>query len=260
MKRNLLMTAIFGLILLLSACNGNGENESESNGEESSEGETQETGEETGEESEEGGEETSGEASSLSADELIDGAVENWSDTESYELNQIYNMSNGEDSNSIRTITTHSDQNELKVAINSNDVTTTHYIIDGEHYIYKGESLELQDEDMDIENSAYSDLIGQLENYRSGEVTETDNGYSLAVQFENQEDISSLLTEGAGDIIEDADDISGEMTLSFDSDYKYEGGELNAVVNSDGEEYELSSTILIERIGNIPVIEKPSRM
>ena len=50
------------------------------------------------------------------------------------------------------------------------------------------------------------------------------------------------------------------MTLSFDSDYKYEGGELNAVVNSDGEEYELSSTILIERIGNIPVIEKPSRM
>ena len=256
MKRNLLLTTIFGLMLLLAACNGNDENDSESTGEESSEEGTEESEGETSEESEDG----SGEASSLSADELIDGAQENWSDTESYELNQVYNMSSGEDSNPIRTITTHSDQNELKIAINSDDLTTTHYIIDGEHYIYKGESLELQDEDMDIENSAYSDLIGQLENYRSGEVTETENGYSLAVQFENQEDISGLLTEEASGIIEDADDISGEMTLTFDSEYKYDGGELTAVVNSDGEEYELSSTISIERIGNIPVIEKPSGM
>ncbi len=256
MKRNLLLTTIFGLMLLLAACNGNDENDSESTGEESSEEGTEESEGETSEESEDG----SGEASSLSADELIDGAQENWSDTESYELNQVYNMSSGEDSNPIRTITTHSDQNELKIAINSDDLTTTHYIIDGEHYIYKGEALELQDEEMDIENSAYSDLISRLDNYRSGEVTETENGYSLAVQFENQEDISGLLTEEASGIIEDADDISGEMTLTFDSEYKYDGGELTAVVNSDGEEYELSSTISIERIGNIPVIEKPSGM
>ena len=255
MKRNLLLTAIFGTMLLLSACNvGNG-NDSESTEEENSE-ETSETEGENGG----GSEEESGETSALSANELIDGAQENWEDTESYELNQIYMISNGEDSNPIRTITTHSDQNELKVAINSNDLTTTHYIIDGEHYIYKGEELELQDEEMDIENSSYSDLTSQLDNYRSGEVSETENGYTLAVQFENQEDISGLLTEEASDIIEDGDEISGEMTLAFDSDYKYEGGELNAVIDSDGEEYELSSTVSIERVGNIPVIEKPSGM
>lgn len=254
MKKNLLLTAIFGLILLLSACNGDAGNDSESTEEESSE-ETTETEEDTG-----GNGEESGETSSLSADELIDGAQENWGETESYELNQIYMISNGEDSDPIRTITTHSDQNELKVAVNSNDLTTTHYIIDGEHYIYKGEELELQDGEIDIENSTYSDLLSQLDNYRSGEVTETENGYSLTVQFENQEDISSLLTEEVAGIIEDGDVVSGEMTLTFDSDYKYDGGELDAVVNSDGEEYELSSTVSIGRIGNIPVIEKPSGM
>lgn len=255
MKKNLLMTAIFGTMLLLFACNGDDGNGSESTEEENTE-ETTETEEENGG----GSEEESGETSALSTDELIDGAQENWGDTESYELNQIYMISSGEDSNPIRTITTHSDQNELKVAINSNDLTTTHYIIDGEHYIYKGEELELQDEEMNIENSSYSDLISQLDNYRSGEVSETENGYTLSVQLENQEDISALLTEEASDIIEDGDEISGEMTLTFDSDYKYEGGELNAVITSDGEEYELSSTISIERVDNIPVIEKPSGM
>lgn len=256
MKKNLLLTMMLGLLLLLSACNGDTESDSESAEGENSEEQPSETEEETGGENEE----ESGGASALSADELIDGAQENWADTESYELNQIYNMSSGEDSNPIRTITTHSDQKELKVAINSDDLTTTHYIIDGEHYIYKGEELELQEEEMNIENSAYSDLLSQLDNYRSGEVTETENGYSLAVQFENQEDISGLLSEDATGIIEDGDDVSGEMTLTFDDDYKYNGGELTAVVNSDGEEYELSSTISIERVGNIPVIEKPSGM
>lgn len=256
MKKNLLLTMMLGLLLLLSACNGDTESDPESGEEGNSEEQTSETEEETGPENEE----ESGEASALSADELIDGAQENWADTESYELNQIYNMSSGEDSNPIRTITSRSDQNELKVAINSNDLTTTHYIIDGEHFIYKGEELELQEEEIDIANSAYSDLLNQLDNYRSGEVTETENGYSLAVQFENQEDINGLLPEDAAEIIEDGDDVSGEMTLTFDEEYKYNGGELTAVVNSDGEEYELSSTISIERVGNIPVIEKPSGM
>lgn len=256
MKKNLLPTMMLGLLLLLSACNGDTESDSESTEGESSEEQPSETEEETGD----GTAEESGEASALSADELIDGAQENWADAESYELNQIYMISGGEDSNPIRTITTHSDQNELKVAINSDDLTTTHYIIDGEHYIYKGEELELQEEEMNIENSAYSDLLSQLDNYRSGEVTETENGYSLAVQFENQEDISGLLSEDATGIIEDGEEVSGEMTLTFDEEYKYNGGELTAVINSDGEEYELSSTISIERIGNIPVIEKPSGM
>lgn len=255
MNKKLLTTMMLGFLLLLSACNGNTESDSESGEEGNSEEQPSET-----EESGDGNEEESGEASVLSADELIDGAQENWADTESYELNQIYVIENREDSNPIRTITTHSDQNELKIAVNSDDLTTTHYIIDGEHYIYKGEELELQDGEVDIENSTYSDLLSQLDNYRSGEVTETENGYSLDVQFENQEDTGALLSEDAAGIIEDGDDVSGGLTLTFDDEYKYDGGELTAVINSDGEEYELSSTISIERIGNIPVIEKPSGM
>ena len=256
MKKNLLLTTMFGLLLLLAACNGDAENESDTTGE-SSEEEPAETTEETADEADT---ESSDEASALSADELIDEAQENWSGTESYELNQIYNISGEEDADPIRTITTHSDQNELKVAINSDDVTTTHYIIDGEHYIYRDDALEFQEETVDMENSTYDDLLTQLDNYRSGEVSETDEGYTLAVQFENQDDISTLLTEETSELIAEADDISGEMTLTFDDEFKYDGGELTSVISSDGEEYELSSNISIERIGNIPVIEKPSGM
>lgn len=256
MKKNLLLATMFGLLLFLTACNGDTENDSES-AEESSE---EETAENTDETTDGADTESSDEASTLSADELIDEAQENWSGTESYELNQIYNISGEDDSDPIRTITTHSDQNELKVAINSNDVTTTHYIIDGEHYIYKDDELEFQEEALDMENSSYDDLLTQLDNFRSGEVSETDDGYTLAVQFENQDDISTLLTEEASELITEADDISGEMTLTFDDDFKYDGGELTGVISSDGEEYELSSNISIERIGNIPVIEKPSGM
>lgn len=254
MKKRLLMMTIFGLVLILSACNG----DSEESG--STEENADETTEEPAENSEESMEEDSGSEAGISADELIDAAQDEWGGVDSYELNQINMIDSGDDSHSVRTITTHSDQNELKVEINHNERITTHYIVDNEHYIYSDDELEPQTEAVNIDNTSYGNLISQLDNYRSGEVSETEDGYSLNMQIENAEDASALLSDEVSGLLEEADDISGDITLTFDSEYQYDGGEMAAQLVSEGEDIELSSNISIENVDNIPVIEKPSGM
>lgn len=256
MKKRFLLMAIFGLVLLLSACNGDAE---DSGSTEEDSGETTETTEDTSEDVEENSEE-SGDETELSADELIDDAQAEWGETDSYELNQVYIIENGGEPDTVRTITTHSDQDELKVEINHNNATVTHYIVDDEHYIYSGDQLEPQPEAPGIEGTAYRDLIGQLDRYRSGEVSVTDEGYHLTVQIDDAEDASEMLSEEMSALLQESDDISGEINLTFDDEYRYTGGDLAAVLVSGGEEIDLSSNIGIENIDNIPVIEKPSGM
>lgn len=260
MKKRFLLMTIFTFVLILSACNG-GEEEPENSGdpdetEEASE--TSDTAEEPSDDTEEDGE--SGDAPQISADELIDSTQEAWGGTDSYELNQVYMIEGGEVSESVRTITTHSDQNELKVEINRDDATVTHYIVENQHYIYSGHEMEPQPEAPDIEGTAYSDLIGQLDAYRSGEAAGTDGGYTLTAQIENMEDAENLLSGEMSGLLQEAEDISGEITLTFDDEYRYTGGEMTAELAGGGETFDLSSSMTIENINNIPVIEKPSGM
>ncbi len=254
MKKRFLLMTMFVFILILSACSGDGEEAGDGSREPA---ETEDTAEETSGEDESADE--SGEESEISADGLIDAAQEEWGEADSYELNQVF-MIDGGDEAAIRTITTHSDQDELKVEINHDNGTVTHYILDDAHYIYRGDKMELQEGTPGIEGTAYRDLIGGLDRYRSGEAGRTDGGYELTVQIEGAEDAEGLLSGEAGDMLGEAEDISGEIILTFDDEYRYTGAEMTASLVSGGEETGLSSTISIKNINNIPVIEKPSGM
>lgn len=255
MKMRFLLMIIFAFLLILSACNGDEEAPADS-GEETDEADG--TAEETSDESEESPD--ADEEPAISADELIDSAQEEWGETDSYELNQVYMIEGDEMSESIRTITTHSDQNELKVEINRDDATVTHYIVDDSYHIYSGHEMEQQPEAPDIGGTTYGDLISQLDPYRSGEAAGTDEGYTLTVQIEDMEDAENLLTDEMSGLLQAAEDISGEINLTFDEEYRYTGGEMTAVLVSGGEEIDLSSSMTIEDVNNIPVIEKPNGM
>lgn len=261
MKKRFLLMTIFTFVLILSAC-GSEEEAPENSGESPDEAEetaeTSDTAEDAAGDTEEDGE--SSEAPQISADELIDSAQEEWGETDSYELNQVYTVEGGDVSESIRTITTHSDQNELKVEINRDDATVTHYIVEDQHYIYSNHEMQPQAEAPDIEGTAYSDLIGRLDPYRSGEVAGTDEGYTLTRQIGSIEDAENLLSGEISGLLGEAEDISGEIILTFDDEYRYTGGEMTAELMSGGETFDLSSSFTIENINNIPVIEKPSGM
>ena len=259
MKKRFLLMTMFALVLILSACNGD-EDDAGSSEEESDEtADTTETTEEASENEEEDREE-SGDESEISADELIDAVQDEWGGTDSYELNQVFLIEDGDTSDAVRMIITHSDQDELKVAINHIEATVTHYIFEDEHYIYSGNQFEQQTEPLDIDGTAYRDLIDDLDRYRSGEAQSSEDGYGLTMQVEDAEDAENLLSEEMADLLQAADDVSGDINLTFDEEYRYTGGEMTAVLVNDGEEMELSSTFTIENINNIPVIEKPSGM
>ncbi|CAM4163233.1 hypothetical protein [Lacicoccus alkaliphilus] len=263
MKKRFLLMTMFTLVLILSACNGDEEDAGSSEEGSGETADTTETTEETTEESSGNGEEDREEANGepeTSADELIDAAQDEWGETDSYELNQVFLIEDGDTSDAVRMITTHSDQDELKVAINHIEATVTHYIFEDEHHIYSGNQFEQQAEAMDIDGTAYRDLISDLDRYRSGGVERSEDGYELMMQVEDAEDAENLMSEEMADLLQAADDVSGEITLTFDEEYRYTGGEMTAVLVNDGEETELSSTFTIENINNIPVIEKPSGM
>lgn len=242
MKKTL--AALFGSILILSACSAEEQPAEESTSEESAEENT---------------EETAGNSDITSA-ELIQNAVENSDGITSYEAQQSFKITMPDEESTIRTITTYGGQNEFKLSINNNGDIVTHYVVEGDHFMYTGNEVVDTDETVEIEGSDYQTIVASLENYPEGEVSELEEGYALTVNVSDMSSFSNLLDEETLTAVEAAESINGTMQLYFDAEYKFTGSELTADLVDEGEDITIHSTVDYTNIDNVDMIEKPHNM
>lgn len=242
MKKTL--AALFGSILILSACSAEEQPAEESTSEESAEENT---------------EETAGNSDITSA-ELIQNAVENSDGITSYEAQQSFKITMPDEESTIRTITTYGGQNEFKLSINNNGDIVTHYVVEGDHFMYTGNEVVDIEETVEIEGSDYQTIVASLENYPEGEVSELEEGYALTVNVSDMSSFSNLLDEETLTAVEAAESINGTMQLYFDAEYKFTGSELTADLVDEGEDITIHSTVDYTNIDNVDMIEKPHNM
>lgn len=242
MKKTL--AALFGSILILSACSAEEQPAEESTSEESAEENT---------------EETAGNSDITSA-ELIQNAVENSDGITSYEAQQSFKITMPDEESTIRTIMTYGGQNEFKLSINNNGDIVTHYVVEGDHFMYTGNEVVDTDETVEIEGSDYQTIVASLENYPEGEVSELEEGYALTVNVSDMSSFSNLLDEETLTAVEAAESINGTMQLYFDAEYKFTGSELKADLVDEGEDITIHSTVDYTNIDNVDMIEKPHNM
>lgn len=242
MKRTL--AALFGSILILSACSAEEQPAEESTSEESAEENT---------------EETAGNSDITSA-ELIQNAVENSDGITSYEAQQSFKITMPDEESTIRTIMTYGGQNEFKLSINNNGDIVTHYVVEGDHFMYTGNEVVDTEETVEIEGSDYQTIVASLENYPEGEVSELEEGYALTVNVSDMSSFSNLLDEETLTAVEAAESINGTMQLYFDAEYKFTGSELKADLVDEGEDITIHSTVDYTNIDNVDMIEKPHNM
>lgn len=242
MKKTL--AALFGSILILSACSAEEQPAEESTSEESAEENT---------------EETAGNSDITSA-ELIQNAVENSDGITSYEAQQSFKITMPDEESTIRTITTYGGQNEFKLSINNNGDIVTHYVVEGDHFMYTGNEVVDTEETVEIEGSDYQTIVASLENYPEGEVSELEEGYALTVNVSDMSSFSNLLDEETLTAVEAAESINGTMQLYFDAEYKFTGSELTADIADEGEDITIHSTVDYTNIDNVDMIEKPHNM
>lgn len=242
MKKTL--AALFGSILILSACSAEEQPAEESTSEESAEENT---------------EETAGNSDITSA-ELIQNAVENSDGITSYEAQQSFKITMPDEENTIRTIMTYGGQNEFKLSINNNGDIVTHYVVEGDHFMYTGNEVVDTEETVEIEGSDYQTIVASLENYPEGEVSELEEGYALTVNVSDMSSFSNLLDEETLTAVEAAESINGTMQLYFDAEYKFTGSELKADLVDEGEDITIHSTVDYTNIDNVDIIEKPHNM
>lgn len=242
MKKTL--AALFGSILILSACSAEEQPAEESTSEESAEENT---------------EETAGNSDITSA-ELIQNAVENSDGITSYEAQQSFKITMPDEENTIRTIMTYGGQNEFKLSINNNGDIVTHYVVEGDHFMYTGNEVVDTEETVEIEGSGYQTIVASLENYPEGEVSELEEGYALTVNVSDMSSFSNLLDEETLTAVEAAESINGTMQLYFDAEYKFTGSELKADLVDEGEDITIHSTVDYTNIDNVDMIEKPHNM
>lgn len=242
MKKTL--AALFGSILILSACSAEEQPAEESTSEESAEENT---------------EETAGNSDITSA-ELIQNAVENSDGITSYEAQQSFKITMPDEENTIRTIMTYGGQNEFKLSINNNGDIVTHYVVEGDHFMYTGNEVVDTEETVEIEGSDYQTIVASLENYPEGEVSELEEGYALTVNVSDMSSFSNLLDEETLTAVEAAESINGTMQLYFDAEYKFTGSELKADLVDEGEDITIHSTVDYTNIDNVDMIEKPHNM
>lgn len=252
MKRTLV--ALFGSLMILSACSGGQETADEETAEETTGSESEETAEEGGEESKNPGD------SNMTAADLISGAIENSQDVKSYEARQTFDMTGPELDSTVQTIMTYGEQDEFKLSVNNDGNILTHYVVDGGHFIYADNQISETDGTLEVEGSDYQTVVAGLENYPEGEIAALEEGYSLTVPIEDQADLEGVLDEAAAAAVESADSITGTLQLYFKGDNTFTGSELEATVTSADGEYTVHSTVDYTNIGNIDVIEKPHNM
>ncbi|WP_031544526.1 hypothetical protein [Salinicoccus luteus] len=246
MKKLLLLA----VMLLLAACG----NEADESGAGNPEGQSEETTESSE------GEPQSEADGAMDASDLIDEASSAWGDTVSYEARQTSTISSGESQYVVRTITTRSEADEIKVEVDDGQEIKTHYIVEGEHFIYQGGSTEAQDEPREIGASQYGALISDLEPYREGTVSEFESGYELRYTLDEKEDAEPFFNDGMTDAFDDVDTFSGQVTLQFNEQYQYTGAEFTLTVGSGDDEMNIISNITMDRIGEVDRIEKPKNM
>ena len=252
MKRTL--AALFGSILILSACSG-GEEEQPAD-----ENTSEETADQAADETaEENTEETAGNSDITSA-ELIQSAVENSDGITSYEAQQSFKITMPDEESTIRTIMTYGGQNEFKLSVNNNGDIVTHYVVEGDHFMYAGNEVVDTEETVEIEGNDYQTIVASLEDYPEGEVSALDEGYALTVNVRDMSGFSNLVDEETLEAVETAESINGTMQLYFDAEYTFTGSELKADLTDEGEDITIHSTVDYTNIDNVDMIEKPHNM
>lgn len=252
MKRTL--AALFGSILILSACSGG---EEEQPVEENT---SEETADQAADENAEENTEETAQNSDITSAELIQNAVENSDGITSYEARQSFNITMPDEESTIRTIMTYGGQNEFKLSVNNNGDIVTHYVVEGDHFMYSGNEVIDTEETMEIEGSDYQTIVASLENYPEGEVSELEEGYALTINVTDMSGFSNLLDEETLMAVEAAESINGTMQLYFDAEYKFTGSELTADLVDEGENITIHSTVDYTNIDNVDMIEKPHHM
>lgn len=248
MKRTL--AALFGSILILSACSG-GEEEQPTE---------ENTSEETADEAADENTEETTENSDIKSAELIQNAVENSDGITSYKAQQSFKITMPDEESTIRTIMTYGGQNEFKLSVNNNGDIVTHYVVEGDHFMYAGNEVVDTEETVEIGGSDYQTIVASLENYPEGEVSELDEGYALTVNIDDMSDFSNLLDEETLRAVEAAESINGTVQLYFDAEYKFTGSELKADLVAEGENITIHSTVDYTNIDKVDMIEKPHNM
>ncbi len=248
MKRTL--AALFGSILILSACSG-GKEEQPVEENASEEAADQAVDENT--------EETTGNSDITSA-ELIQNAVENSEGITSYEAQQSFKITMPDEESTIRTIMTYGGQNEFKLSVNNNGDIITHYVVEGDHFIYQNNEVVDAEDTINIEGSDYQTIVASLENYPEGKVSALEEGYALTINVEDAEALSSFIDEETLKTVEAADSIKGTIQLYFDAEYKFTGSELKADLVNEDEDVNIHSTVDYTNIDNVEMIEKPHNM
>ncbi|WP_434120689.1 hypothetical protein [Salinicoccus roseus] len=246
MKKLLLLA----VVLLLAACG----NEADESGAEN----PGEQNEETAESPE--GDPQSEEESSMTASELLDETSSAWGETVSYEARQTSTISSGESQYVVRTITTRSEADEIKVEVDDGEEIKTHYIFEGEHFIYQGNNTEAQDAPREIGGSDYGALVSDLEPYREGTLTEVDSGYELRYTIDEKEDAEPFFNDGTAELLDGMDTFSGQVTLQFNDEYQYTGANFTLTAGSGEGEMNVISNITMDRVGEVDRIEKPKNM
>ncbi|WP_373446000.1 hypothetical protein [Salinicoccus bachuensis] len=235
------------MMLLLAACgNEDGDSGIQDDG----------TPESTGEEAQSDGED----GGSMEASDIIGEASSAWGDTVSYEARQTSTISSGDSQYVVRTITTRSEQNEIKVEVDDGEEIKTHYIFEGDHFIYQGGTIEAQDTPREIEDSRYGDLVSRLEPLREGTASEQESGYEVRYTIDEKEDAVPFFNEEMTSALENVDTFNGLVTVQFNEEYQYTGAKLTLTVGSGEEEMNIISNITMDRIGQVEMIEKPKEM
>lgn len=250
MKRILLLML---MAIVLTACG----NEDSSGGEESAE---ENENQNASQESEEPEQTEESQQEKADASEIIEEAIAEWGDTSSYEARQTFTISSEDTQNVVRTITTQSEQDEVKVEVDNGSAVSSHYIIDGDHFIYEDGNISEEEKDVDMSGSTYGEIITSLEAFKEGDASKTDEGYKIEFPVKSAEEVSGFLNDEALNSLDNAESLNGLVTVTLNDEYQYTGGKLTLTVENEGREINMISNLGITRIGEIDVLEKPKNM
>lgn len=242
MKKLLLAS---GIVLLLAACG-------DADVEEPLDEETVEDAETT--------EETVEDDSPQNAQDVIEEARARHGEVISHEVVMVTTMTVDEQvTNSTSSTMIDEDLNlQLEFTDSDGNVVSHYYLENGNSFTYRNGEFSDLDVEITNENATYGDLLGELEQFNNAELIDSADGYTIALDINDFDNLSPFLDDAELDLFrERADSVTGNVEVNFNNDFVYIGALLDITIESAESNIAVQSDVEVLNIGNIDFIVLP---
>ncbi|CAD2075147.1 hypothetical protein [Phocicoccus pinnipedialis] len=188
---------------------------------------------------------------------VIKKSIEKYGDVHSYVLNTNIDILEGDDSFSVKTITTIDGNKNAKFEADVDGDVSTYYEVDDKAYTVENGELKETDTMNIVSNATYGDIIKITDDLNGGKISQEDDKYKLTYDLANEKNREAYFGSNLAQEIGAFDALEGNLILTYSKEYLLIDAKVEGTVKSEDKTIEFVATSKFQNVDSVDKIKLP---